>query len=261
MKLEKIKEYWEKSGNQFSRKSKVTPTSKDPYLSKLEEKNILSFLNKNQVVLEIGCGDGSHTVKYARKVRKLFGVDIAEPLLKIAKKRILAKKIRNVDLLLESVLNLKRKFNDLSFDCVISQRCLINLSNWSNQRNVINQIHHILKRGGLFLLTEGFQEELDYLNSLREKVGLSKIKIVSFNKFICRSEFERLIKPYFKIVSVGDYGLYIFLSRFYHPLAIFPQKPKHDSKLNDAAMKISENIKTPGFEKYSYNLFYALKKK
>jgi hypothetical protein len=58
-----------------------------------------------------------------------------------------------------------------------------------------------------------------------------------------------------------DYGFYLLLSRVLHPLSVLPESPKHDSRVNEAAMQISRNIEIPAMQKYSYNLFYVLRKK
>ena len=119
----------------------------------------------------------------------------------------------------------------------------------------------VLNRGGLFLLTEGFQTELDNLNEIRQGVSLDKISVVDYNENLIRKDFEGFVRNYFEIVEIYDYGTYLFLSRVFHPLAVLPEQPKHDSKLNKAAMEISRIIEIPELERYSFNLFYILRKK
>lgn len=261
MKLNDIKKHWEEAGRQFSAEGKITSTSRDPYLARLEKENILSCLKKHHTVLETGCGDGSHTVCYAQEVKNISGIDVAESLITLARERAASESIKNADFTAGSVLNIRDIYHDRKFDCVISQRCLINLPEWQYQQDAISQIHSLLEKDGLFLLTEGFQEELDNLNSVRIKFGLAEIKTVDYNRNMRRSDFEPFIKRFFDIVEVCNYGAYLFFSRVYHPLAVLPEEPKHDSKLNEAAMEISRKIQMPDLEKYSYNLFYVLRKK
>ncbi|MCL5774014.1 MAG: class I SAM-dependent methyltransferase [Firmicutes bacterium] len=261
MKLDDIKKHWEEAGRQFSAGKKITPTSRDPYLACLERENILSYLKKHHTVLEIGCGNGSHTVHYAKEVKKISGIDVAESLITLAKERAASESIRNADFTAGSVLNIKDIYLDRKFSCVISQRCLINLPEWLYQQDAISQIHSLLENDGLLLLTEGFQEELDNLNGVRAKFGLAEIKTVDYNRNMLRKDFEPFIKKYFDIVEIRNYGAYLFFSRVYHPLAVLPEEPKHDSRLNESAMEISRKIQMPDLEKYSYNLFYVLRKK
>lgn len=213
------------------------------------------------MALEIGCGEGSHSVHYAKKVKRLSGIDIAESLIVLAKRRAVSESIQNVDFIVGSVLDMARIYPLQQFDCIISQRCLINLPDWPYQQDAILQSHRLLKNEGLLLLTEGFEEELENLNTLRRKSGLPQIEAVNYNKNLIRKDFEAFVNRYFDIIEVRDYGLYLFLSRIYHPLAVFPDEPKHDSRLNEVAMAVSRIIQISDLKRYSYNLFYVLRKK
>lgn len=261
MKIEDIKSFWEEAGRRFMLESKITPTSRDPYLALLERGNILKYLKKNYITLEIGCGDGLNTIHYSEKVKKMYALDVAESLIKIARERSTSMAIHNTEFTVGSVLNLKKIYPSQRFHCVISQRCLINLPEWQYQQDALIQIHDLLEKGGIFLLTEGFQKELDNLNIIREKLGLKKIIVVDYNFNMAREVFEPFIKQYFDIIDIQSYGTYLFLSRVLHPVAVFPKVPKHDSKLNEAAMKVFQTAPIEELDKYSYNLFYILRKR
>lgn len=260
MNLEEIKKHWEDAGKYFSDEGKVTPTSRDPFLALLEKENIMSYLERSHRVLELGCGDASHTIQYARKVEKLLAIDIAQTLVDRAKQRLAQESISNVELTVGSILELDRIYRAQNFDCILSQRCLINLPEWSYQRKTILQVRDLLAEGGLFLLTEGFQEEYDQLNAVRKHFGLDIIN-TNYNRSLVRREFEDFIAPYFNILEVRDYGAYLFFSRVLHPLAVYPRAPKHDAAINEAAMRVAREVTLPDFKAYSFNLFYALKKK
>lgn len=260
MNLEEIRQHWEKAGEDLSCSQTVTPTSRDPFLGRLEECNILRYLHDNQMVLEVGCGDASHTIRYAQRVKHIWALDIAESLIALARQRAGSLGVSNVEFTVGSILEAREIFRNKPIDCVISQRCLINLPTWEYQQAAILQIHELLMPGGLFLMTEGFQDELDNLNHLRERVGLPTIDVVSYNRNLIRDEFDRFIAQYFTIEDVKDYGLYLFLSRVYHPLVVIPEQPKHDSPLNEAASALSRLLSTSDFRRYSYNLLYILKK-
>ena len=259
--LEEIRNHWVKAGNQYSNTGGVTPTSRDPYLGQLEEVYIQRYLRKSHAVLEIGCGSGFHTIKYSKSVAKITGIDFVDNLIDFAKKRADFECIENADFVSGSVFEIDKIFRNEKFNCVVSQRCLINLCDWQHQKEVILKVHSLLPTKGTFLLTEGFHGELNNLNNVRKKCGLSEIKVVNYNKNLVRKEFERFIGQYFDVMAVHHYGAYLFLSRIIHPLIVSPKEPKHDSRLNDVAKKISRIIQLPYFKKYSYNLFYFLRKK
>lgn len=260
MQLNAIKEHWEQSGRQFPGSGHVTPTSRDPYLGELERAFIASHLKKSQSVLEIGCGDASHTVHYAHRVKHLTGVDIAESLLERARQRIAPTNIRNVTWVAGSILDLDRLFPREQFDCIITQRCLINLPQWKHQQQALQKIHQRLKKGGLFLMSEGFQNPLDELNKVRKQFNLPIIKTVAYNKNIDLKKFTPWIKKYFRTLATSHYGEYLFFSRVYHPLMVAPEAPRHDARYNQVARDLAGKLQLPGFEKYSYNRFYAFRK-
>ncbi|MEW5758339.1 MAG: class I SAM-dependent methyltransferase [Candidatus Omnitrophota bacterium] len=261
MKLIDIKRFWENKGEKFSFLKSTTPTSRDPFLAKLEMDNIMKYLKKNFNVLELGCGDAAHTINYAKKVKHIFGLDYSYNLIKIARRRAQSNNIKNISFIVSSVTNLNNIFKDsLKFDCVISQRCLINLPSWEMQCKALRQIHSILKKGGLLLLSEGFQDELNRLNRLRVTLGLSQIKVVNYNRNFYQEKMKSFIEKYFRIIEIKNYGFYLLLSRLVYPLTIFPKSPKHDSRFNSFAMNVSRLLNDNSFDQYSYNLFYALKK-
>ena len=49
MKLEEVRQHWENAGKDFPVDSRVTPTTRDPYLGELERKNIHSVLCLTQI--------------------------------------------------------------------------------------------------------------------------------------------------------------------------------------------------------------------
>ena len=261
MKLEEIKQHWEQSAKDVLTGSKVTPTSRDPYLGELERQNVLDAIPPGSTCLEVGCGDAAHTVHYARRAGRVVGVDLAESLVAAARTRLQQAQIDNVELQACSVLDIAKRFEGRRFDCIVSQRCLINLPDWNYQREALKQLHSLLTDNGLLLLTEGFDENLDRVNEARAAVGLPAIKVVEYNRNFLIREFEPFVAPLFETVARRDYGMYLFLSRVFHPLAVAPNPPKHDSELNRAAMELAKAYPTPAMADYSYNLFYVLRKK
>lgn len=259
MNLEGIRRYWERAG-ETSPEGRITPTSRDLYLARLERENIIRHLQPTLSVLEIGCGDGAHTICYARAVRRLVGLDVARSLLTRAERLAALEQVANATFVQGSVLELRRHFAP-EFDAVISQRCLINLADWSNQAAAIDAVHAVLREGGIFLVSEGFQSELDELNVVRKRLGLAPIEVVPFNRNLDRERFEAYVEERFETVERRDYGTYLFLSRILHPLAVQPREPVHDDRLNEVAIRIAEAVHLPDLERYSYNRFYALRKR
>ena len=260
MELEEIRKYWEQAGERLSMTDAVTPTSRDPYLGNLEQQNIAAFLVRDQDVLEIGCGDGQHTVRYAKQVKSVVGLDVAASLIRLAEKRTQKEQIENARFKCGSVLELRGLGNE-TFDCVVSQRCLINLPTWDYQRKAIEQVYSVLKPGGLFLMTEGFEDELQELNRARRAVGLVEVRVVDYNRNFRHAEFDGFVATLFDVEAVKDYGFYLFCSRVFHPLAVLPEQPRHDSRLNEVAGLLASGDFGVSMKQYSYNLMYVLRKR
>ena len=260
MDLNEIREHWEQSGRTFSMDENVTPTTRDPYLGQLERDNFLLFLDENHSCLEIGCGDASHSMHYARRTKSLFGVDVASSLVELAAQRAQDESVTNAEFAVGSVLDIETIAAGRNFDCVISQRCFINLPSWEHQRDAIQHVYNVLPKGGMLLLTEGFQENLEALNLARGEMGLPSIRVVDYNRNFLLEEFEPFIKERFEVVDVRYYGAYIFFSRVYHPLVVAPESPRHDDKMNEVAMELQKKMSVSEMDRYSYGIFYALRK-
>ncbi len=261
MDISQIQEYWEEIGKRSIVSDVTSATTHDYYLGLLEGKNISEFLKSDDVVLDIGCGDARHTLQYSMQVARLFAVDTSPSFVQIAQQRVASHGVKNMVVSLGSSLDLSGKFAPSSFDCVISQRCLINLPFWEYQRSAILEILKVLKGGGLLLLTEGFQEGMEHINEARLSVGLPKIIVAPHNRLLKLEEFSSFIKQHFDVVAARDYGAYFYLSHIFHPLVVWPDSPKHESHLNEVAMRVAQSIPILAMAKYSYNLFYALRKR
>ena len=263
MELDKIKEHWQAVGKNTQLNGNNSFTSRDPYLAILEKNAISKQIDPNWKILEVGCGDGLHTVDYLNQTNKEYhALEISESLISLAKQRIEnSVPGKKIQLSCGSVMDITSIYSEKRFDCIISQRCLINLPTWSDQKNALLQLHSLLLPGGILLLTEGFDDELDNLNVDRKIAGLEEIKVVSYNRNFNHGEFDSFISEMFSIENIIDYGFYLWMSRVFHPVSVRPNSPAHDSELNKAAQELSEIHEWSEYKKYSYNLLYVLKKK
>jgi len=123
----------------------------------VRQRNIVKVLNslrrrlpllmsmKAEKYLDIGCGDGSFTVKVAEifGARQIYGVDVADETLNDAKNK--GVKIAKVDLNVDRV-----PFDDGEFDIVSAFEVIEHL--W-NTDNMISETYRVLKIGGAFILT------------------------------------------------------------------------------------------------------------
>ena len=117
---------------------------KEPKIEKGSRADIaLKLLDKGDRLLDIGCGDGTLGYFAKNKYKEVYGVDISEEALKIAKKR---------DIIVEKV-NLneeKLPFENDYFDAVT---CLDVIEHVFEPRDLIREINRVLKRGGILIIS------------------------------------------------------------------------------------------------------------
>jgi ubiquinone/menaquinone biosynthesis C-methylase UbiE len=165
-------------------------------------------------IVDIGCGDGCTLEKLSEKYNcNFFGIDITKELLDIAEKRG-----TNCAFFEGDATSLK--FDDDFFDIVLTQRCLINLSSWSDQKKALNEIYRVLKPNGYYLMIEGFTDGLINNNKARMECGLPEIKAASFNRLIDKKLFFKAVGGKFSVTgeSYNFLSSHYFISRVLHGL-------------------------------------------
>lgn len=151
------------------RLAKITNKSKLP----IHPKHLLTqkpwfakFINKTDVVLDLGCGNGQNSVKSAKSARKVIGVENDQKSLELANKYVRAKKISNVQFINKD-LEKKLNFNHNSFDKILMLAILEHLRNRSQ---ILEEVTRILKpQGKLFLSVPNSQTSW---KKLQRSVGI-----------------------------------------------------------------------------------------
>ncbi len=139
----------------------------EPLTLKLLE-NCLKSLSDNEVVLEIGCGEGSITVWLAKNYPQLkfVGTDISPAGIEMAKEK--AKNLSNVKFFVDDVENSKIESNSCSL--IISQSVLEHLTDY---RKALKECYRILRKDGRVLIRVG--------NGGRRRSGVKGFLIDLFN--------------------------------------------------------------------------------
>ena len=261
--LKEIRNYWEAAAQCPTDQDGLRPVARDPYLQSIIESTIERFLYPEASLLDIGCGDGLSTLRFASKVDRTVGVDYIETFVKTAQGYAVREGIDNISFHKADILNLepiKQKYG--LFDVVITIRCLINLPDWETQVFALRQIAQIIKPGGLFIISEGWREEFNMLNFYRQVVTLSEMKVVQYNCLISRELFEDEVLSSFSIQDyISPCGLYLFISRILQPLFTKPEPARHTHRINKVAAEIvSTGIGNGTFKECDYSSLYILRK-
>ncbi len=112
----------------------------------------LNFYKRNRSevrILEVGCGTGSNIWYMGREGFATYGIDGSKTAIDIAKKRMKDElgEEANVNLTVGDIIQLP--YEDGFFDAVVDLECIY-ANNLGNSKKIIEEIHRVLKPGGMF---------------------------------------------------------------------------------------------------------------
>ena len=223
----KIQQYWEER----AKDAQLNPnaTTDDVFLRELEirtfAENIKKIKKKNLSILDLGCGDGFTTIGVAKKLTHttFLGVDYSENMIANANLRLKNDADHELKKRMEfktgDATKLAEQFEKETFDLVISSRCLINLTSSKQQFETIKQISRLLKKGGVYLSIENFEDGNKELNNLRKQMGLSEISVRWHNLFFKPNDYIKQTRKFFKQVEIIN-----FSSSYYYATRVIYSK-------------------------------------
>ena len=217
----------------------------------LEIEAIAKYVKDGMRVLDVGCGNGQTLIELARRYDITgFGIDTSEKMITAAFQNLYGQKKRGgVTFDIRDVLDLNALFEERAhlrgpFDLVYSERCLINLPDWETQKRAIRNIVSVLKPAGIYLMCENSQDGLEYVNRLRQCVGLSDIAPPAHNRYLRETEVEQFAEANrcgLTLDGKARFGsTYAFLSRVVNAYLAQQEgkEPDYDSPINRLALKL-----------------------
>ena len=261
-KLAEIKTHWEDSAHTLRDSDGLRPTARDPYLQEVVETAIERHLYIGAKLLDLGCGDGRSTLRFAQITGNALGVDFVGNFIKLARSNAESLAVNEVIFEQANVLDLEAVRQQFGmFDIITSIRCLINLAEWHYQSLAIQEISKMVRPGGLFIASEGWKEGFEGLNLYRQRVSLEKIAAAKYNCLISRQNFEDEVLKYFDIMEYINLGTYLFISRVVQPMYTRPEPPRHTHDLNRIAAEIlNAGIGCNSFDFCDYSGIYILRR-
>jgi SAM-dependent methyltransferase len=258
--MDKVHDFWDKQAAEFG--ASDLATAPDHFYREMEIKRIIEHLVDGESILDVGCGNGYSTFKFADAFPKsrFFGLDYSEPMIDQAREtRKGWAEEGGPAFIIGNVLQLEKDF-PAKFDTIVSERCLINLANWEEQQNALLQMKERLKPDGRIILVENFMNGLRSLNHQREKFGLHPIEVRWHNRYLEMNEFLIFCGKHFDIEYEDNIGnIYYLLSRvLYAALAKREGKePEYSHPINE----IAAQLPSLGFYQHSPNWLMVLRAK
>lgn len=150
----------------------ATATMADVTTRALEISTLLSHLKSGDKCLEVGCGNGAGSLQIARsKKLSMTCIDFSTDLIELAMQQPKTGVKGSLKFRQQDVLELDER----GFDVVFTERCIINLLDWNDQKEALRRMAKALKKGGRLLLLEAYKDGLQELNRARQELGLPEI--------------------------------------------------------------------------------------
>lgn len=258
-----VKTFWDEQAKEHG--ASDLATNPDQHYRTLEIARIMRLMNPDDHVLDVGCGNGFSTLAFAEAnpSSTYLGVDYSEGMIAAAAtaqgtRRNVMFQVGDVRKLFEA-LPTGHKFGP-PYDTILSERCLINLASWDEQKRAILELKRLMKEDGRLILVENTKEGLANLNRLRKQFDLPEITVRWHNQYLPQEEFNTFAAQHFKIQEVENIGnLYYVISRvLYAKMARMEGKePDYNHPINQLAAQL------PSFPMYrnSPNFLWVLRNK
>lgn len=191
-------------------------------------------------ILDVGCGNGNHVHFFAKQGFEVYGIDISEEAINIAKdwmkKEGLTANLRAIDAE-------KLPFEDKFFDVIISHGVLDHIS-FSKAKKTMDEIKRVLKPNGYAFITLRSTEDCEFGRGEKTEK----------NTYILQKGYEKgLIQHYFNLEEIKELfsGFKIFDLNNYQDLfpgmftidKSFMQSSKNIKKYIDLSSHVYLNLK------------------
>jgi len=188
----------------------------EPFVNGLRRIGLKMFpVNEGMNILDVGCGTGTHLTLYQEKKCNIFGIDLSESMLNMAKKKL----DQNATLKLCDATN--TPFSDDFFDLIYSMTVLHEMDE-EVRFGVLKEANRILKSNGRILLIDFHNGPLKKLKGFISKIIITFFEITAgknhfknYRNFIRNGALPRLIKSQNfeiedqKIVNGGTFGFFL----------------------------------------------------
>ena len=236
-----IKEFWRDRGEKYGSSCKAT--LRETTVRYAEIRILKKYLRDGQEIVDIGCGNGFSTIQWAKSIKSDFlGIDCVPEMIDLAHNEFERDKLSLRGRLEFQIADVTRlELNRTSFDIAITERCLQNLTCFTEQLNAIKSICGILKNEGLFLMLECSKTAVDKINNFLKKMRRHPIHPIPWHNIFFEDEIliqNVEAKTKLRLMKIDNFASnYIFTTRVLPSLA---QKMLFKFRLGEALWKLPQ---------------------
>lgn len=159
----------------------------------------LKYLSGRDIVLDLGCGNGQNTLKAAKMVKKMIGVDKNHLDIFVAAQ--LAKEMALVNIKFKhGDLEKKLDFGKQIFDKVLFLDCLEHIN---NETRSLQEVNRVLKTNGLLLLS--LPNSQTSWKKTQRQYGINSFTDADHKREYSKEEAVNLCKRHgFKILNISE---------------------------------------------------------
>jgi len=243
-----IKEHWDNQAERYGDSPEASWG--DNYMIDLETGVISEYIQPGNKVLEAGCANGHSAFRQLKQHKsiRIEGIDFSEKMIEVANKK--KKEIGIKDEIKFNVGDIRKiQFNDNAFDVVYTTRTLINLRNWEEQKQGIEECIRVTKPGGKIIFSEAFWEPLMKLNAIRSIANLPPLVEHDFNRYLKKSHLELYLKEKALSFDINIFSSVYYLgSRFLRELVTNPSDyPGYTNPVNKDFYELEKKYSGGGF--------------
>jgi len=137
------------------------------------------------------------------------------------------------------------------YDAALCIRVLINLANLEQQRQALDNLAGMLKRGGHLILIEGYREGFEVINALRAVIGLPSAHPAPINFYSSLTELMPSILQKFTIEATFNTGLFDFLTRIVYPALVGAENAHTPGEFHLKIEPIIRHLNSPGLARFA----------